>query len=66
MFCGERPGQGQQLTVGTDSDSPDATTFPWQALDEDIINKLMNGEKAVKQLSNPGKQTLTIIFEPKS
>ncbi|HPR27397.1 hypothetical protein [Lentimicrobium sp.] len=65
LYIGENEGDGEQIAVGTDSEFPDAYTFPWKSIDPDILEKLQAGQFAEKKLSNQAGATLTITFDPK-
>ncbi len=64
LYIGENEGDGEQITVGTDSDFPNPFTFPWKKLDEEIVLKLQSGEEVRKVLRNQSGSTLTIHFKP--
>lgn len=64
LYIGENEGDGEQITVGTDSDFPNPYTFPWKKLEEEIVIKLQSGEEVRKVLRNQSGSTLTIHFKP--
>ncbi len=64
LYIGEEIGDGEQITVGTDSDYPNAYTFPWKQIDSEIIGKLKSGQEVQKILQNQGGAKLTISFKP--
>lgn len=64
LYIGENEGDGEQITVGTDSDFPNPYTFPWKKLEEEIVTKLQSGEEVRKVLRNQSGSTLTIHFKP--
>lgn len=64
LYIGEAIGDGEQITVGTDSEFPNAYTFPWKKLDTVIIEQLKHGSAVEKKLSNSAGASLSIRFEP--
>ena len=65
LYIGETEGDGEQIAVGTDSEFPNAYTFPWKSIEPEILEKLQAGQFAGKKLSNSAGATLTITFDPK-
>jgi hypothetical protein len=64
LYIGETEGDGEQIAVGTDSEFPNAYTFPWKSIEPEILEKLQAGQFAGKKLSNSAGATLTITFDP--
>jgi hypothetical protein len=64
LYIGEDVGQGEQITVGTDSEFPNAQTFPWLKMESSIIEKLRTGHEVEKIISNQNGGRLKILFKP--
>lgn len=65
LYIGESQGDGEQIAVGTDSDFPNAYTFPWKSIEPDILEKLKAGQYVQKRLTNQAGASLTITFDTK-
>jgi hypothetical protein len=65
LYIGESQGEGEQITVGTDSEFPNPYTFPWKSIEPEILDKLKAGQFAQKKLTNQAGASLTITFNPK-
>jgi hypothetical protein len=64
LYIGEAIGEGEQITVGTYSEFPNAYTSPWMKIDNNIIEQLKSGVATEKKLTNAAGAQLTIRFEP--
>ncbi|NCB07794.1 MAG: hypothetical protein EOM73_06490 [Bacteroidia bacterium] len=64
LYIGEAVGEGEQITVGTDSEFPNAQTFPWLKMESSIIEKLKASQEVEKTLTNQSGGHLKIHFKP--